>query len=265
MTAAAPPSTLRAVVTGASSGIGAATVRLLAAHGWQVTAVARRADRLAALADETGCAVVVADLTRQADVDALAEHVRAAGPLHALVANAGGAIGTDPVASASADDLLAMFELNVLTAQRSIKALLPSLRLGAVERGSGDIVAVTSTAGQVSYEGGGGYNAAKFALRGLLGALRLELAGEPIRVVQVAPGMVRTDEFALKRFGGETAKVEALYAGVEHPLVADDVAEAIVHAIELPSHVNLDEVTMRPVAQAAQHKLVREPLRVREG
>ncbi len=265
MTAAAHPSTLRAVVTGASSGIGAATARRLAARGWHVTAVARRADRLAALAAETGCAIVVADLTQQADVDALAEQVRATGPLHALVANAGGAIGTDPVATASADDLLAMFELNVLTAQRSIKALLPALRQGAAERGSGDIVAVTSTAGQVSYEGGGGYNAAKFALRGLLGALRLELAGEPLRVVQIAPGMVKTDEFALKRFGGEAAKVEALYAGVEHPLVADDVAEAIVHAIELPSHVNLDEVTMRPVAQAAQHKLVREPLRVRES
>ena len=195
----------------------------------------------------------------------LAEQVRATVPLHALVANAGGAIGTDPVAIASADDLLALFELNVLTAQRSIKALLPALRQGAAERGSGDIVAVTSTAGHVSYEGGGGYNAAKFALSGLLGALRLELAGVPLRVVQIAPGMVKTDEFALKRFGGEAAKVDALYAGVEHPLVADDVAEAIVHAIELPSHVNLDEVTMRPVAQAAQHKLVREPLRVRES
>ncbi|GAA1688841.1 SDR family oxidoreductase [Microcella alkalica] len=257
--------TLRAVVTGASSGIGAATVRLLRAHGWQVTAVARRADRLAALADETGCAVVVADLTSADDVDALAERVRAAGPLHALVANAGGAIGTDPVATVAADTLAGMFELNVLTAQRAIAALLPSLRLGAVDRGSGDIVAVTSTAGQVAYEGGGGYNAAKFALRGLLGALRLELAGEPLRVVQIAPGMVRTEEFAAKRFGGDQEKVDALYAGVEHPLLAEDVAEAIVHAIELPSHVNLDEVIIRPVAQAAQHKLVREPLRVRES
>lgn len=261
----ATPTVLRAVVTGGSSGIGAATVRLLRARGWHVTAVARRADRLAALADETGCAVVVADLTVQGDVDALAGRVRADGPLHALVANAGGAIGTDPVATASAADLARMFEINVLTAQRSIAALLPALRAGAVERGSGDIVAVTSTAGQVSYEGGGGYNAAKFALRGLLGALRLELAGEPLRVVQIAPGMVRTEEFALTRFGGDPARVEALYAGVEHPLLAEDVADAIVHAIELPSHVNLDEVTMRPVAQAAQHKLVREPLRVRES
>lgn len=265
MPPATDPLVLRAVVTGASSGIGAATVRLLASRGWQVTAVARRADRLAALAAETGCAVVVADLTTSEGADALAEAVRTAGPLHALVANAGGAIGADTVEKVSADDLAAMFALNVLTAQRAIAALLPSLRRGAAERGSGDIVAVTSTAGQIAYEGGGGYNAAKFALRGLLGALRLELAGEPLRVVQVAPGMVKTDEFASKRFGGDAAKVEALYAGVEHPLLADDVAEAIVHAIELPSHVNLDEVTMRPVAQAAQHKLVREPLRVRES
>ena len=257
--------TLRAVVTGASSGIGAATVRLLRAHGWEVTAVARRADRLAALAAETGCAIVVADLTVASEVHALAERVRAAGPLHALVANAGGAIGTDPVATVSSDVLAASFALNVLTAHAAIAALLPALRLGAVERGSGDIVAITSTAGQVAYEGGGAYNAAKFALRGLLGALRLELAGEPLRVVQIAPGMVRTEEFAAKRFGGDHGKVEALYAGVDHPLLAEDVADAIVHAIELPSHVNLDEVTIRPVAQAAQHKLVREPLRVREG
>lgn len=255
----------RAVVTGASSGIGAATVRRLTAAGWGVTAVARRADRLEALAAETGCSVVVADLTDAGAVDALAEAVRAAGPLHALVANAGGAIGTDPVAEADASDLAAMFDLNVLTAQRSIAALIGSLRAGAVERGVADIVAVTSTAGQVAYEGGGGYNAAKFALRGLLGALRLELAGEPLRVVQIAPGMVRTDEFARNRFGGDEERVAALYAGVEHPLTADDVAEAITHAILLPHHVNLDEVTMRPVAQAAQHKLVREPLRVREG
>jgi len=255
----------RAVVTGASSGIGAATVRRLTAAGWSVTAVARRADRLQALADETGCSVVVADLTVAADVDALAEAVRAAGPLHALVANAGGAIGTDPVAEARAEDLAAMFDLNVLTAQRCIAALIGSLRAGALERGVADIVAVTSTAAHVSYEGGGGYNAAKFALRGLLGALRLELAGEPLRVIQIAPGMVRTDEFARNRFGGDEERVAALYEGVEHPLVADDVAEAIVYAITLPNHVNLDEVTMRPVAQAAQHKLVREQLRVRDS
>jgi NADP-dependent 3-hydroxy acid dehydrogenase YdfG len=256
--------TLTAVVTGASSGIGAATVRLLRQHGWRLIAVARRADRLQALAAETGCEPFAADLTDQAAVDALRTHIEADGPVHALVAAAGGAIGTDPVATADARDWMRMFDINVLSVQRSIAALMPALRAGARERGVADILAITSTAGQISYESGGGYNAAKFALRGMMNALRLELAGEPIRVMQVAPGMVKTDEFALNRFGGDTAKVEALYEGVEHPLLAEDIAALVVHALEAPAHVNIDELTVRPVAQAAQHKLVREPLRVRD-
>jgi NADP-dependent 3-hydroxy acid dehydrogenase YdfG len=256
--------TLTAVVTGASSGIGAATVRLLRQHGWRVVAVARRADRLQALAAETGCEPFVADLTDPPAVDALRTRIAETGPIHALVAAAGGAIGTDPVATADARDWMRMFDINVLSAQRSIAALLPALRAGARERGVADILAITSTAGQIAYESGGGYNAAKFALRGMMHALRLELAGEPIRVMQVAPGMVKTDEFALNRFGGDTSKVDALYEGVEHPLVAEDIAAIVVHALEAPAHVNIDELTVRPVAQAAQHKLVREPLRVRD-
>lgn len=259
-----PTPALRAVVTGGSSGIGAATVRLLRERGWQVVAVARRADRLAALAAETGCEVVVADLTEASAVDALRDHVAATGPIHAIVTVAGGAIGTATVETADAADWMRMFDINVLSAQRVISALLPALRDGARERGVGDILALTSTAGQVAYESGGGYNAAKFALRGMMGALRLELAGEPLRVMQLAPGMVKTDEFALNRFGGDPEKVDALYAGVEHPLLADDMAAIIVHALESPSHVNLDEITVRPVAQAAQHKLVRGPLEVRD-
>ncbi len=255
---------LTAVVTGASSGIGEATARLLREHGWRVVAVARRADRLAALAAETGCETVVADLTDGAAVDALREHIAATGPLHAIVNVAGGALGTDTVESADAADWMRMFDINVLSAQRVISALLPALRAGARERGVGDILAITSTAGQIAYETGGGYNAAKFALRGMMHALRLELAGEPLRVMQVAPGMVRTDEFALTRFGGDAAKVDALYEGVEHPLTAHDIAAIVVHAIEAPAHVNIDELTVRPVAQAAQHKLIRRPLVVRE-
>lgn len=255
---------LTAVVTGASSGIGAATVRLLRQNGWRVVAVARRADRLAALAAETGCESFAADLTDQAAVDALRTRLATSGPVHALVTAAGGAIGSDTVETADADDWMRMFDINVLSAQRVIAALLPALREGARERGVADILAITSTAGQVSYEMGGGYNAAKFALRGMMNALRLELAGEPLRVMQVAPGMVKTDEFALNRFGGDRAKVDALYEGVEHPLVADDIAAIIVHALQAPAHVNLDEVTVRPVAQAAQHKLMRGPLRVRD-
>ena len=256
--------TLTAVVTGASSGIGEATARLLRTHGWRVIAVARRADRLAVLAAETGCETVVADLTDASAVDALREHVAATGPVHALVNVAGGAIGVDTVETADAADWMRMFDINVLSAQRVISALLPALRAGARERGVGDILAITSTAGQIAYETGGGYNAAKFALRGMMHALRLELAGEPLRVMQVAPGMVRTDEFALNRFDGDPAKVDALYEGVEHPLTAHDIAQLVVHAIEAPAHVNVDELTVRPVAQAAQHKLIRRPLAVRE-
>jgi NADP-dependent 3-hydroxy acid dehydrogenase YdfG len=169
------------------------------------------------------------------------------------------------VGAAPPRDWMRMFDINVLTAQRVISALLPALRAGARERGVGDILAITSTAGQVAYENGGGYNAAKFALRGMMHALRLELAGEPLRVMQVAPGMVRTDEFALNRFGGDADKVDSLYDGVEHPLTADDIAALVVYALEAPAHVNLDELTVRPVAQAAQHKLIRQPLVVREG
>lgn len=256
--------TLTAVVTGASSGIGAATVRLLRQHGWRVVAVARRADRLAALAAECGCEPVMADLTDQVAVDALRTRLEASGPVHALVTAAGGAIGADTVETANADDWMRMFDINVLSAQRVIAALLPALRAGARERGVADILAITSTAGQIAYETGGGYNAAKFALRGMMHALRLELAGEPLRVMQVAPGMVKTDEFALNRFGGDRVKVDALYEGVEHPLTAEDIAALIVHALEAPGHVNIDELTVRPVAQAAQHKLMRGPLRVRD-
>ncbi len=255
--------TLTAVVTGASSGIGEATARLLSAHGWRVIAVARRAERLAVLAAETGCDTVVADLTDSSAVDALRAHVAATGTVHAIVNVAGGAVGVDTVETADAADWMRMFDINVLSAQRVISALLPALRAGARERGVGDIIAITSTAGQVAYETGGGYNAAKFALRGMMHALRLELAGEPLRVVQVAPGMVRTDEFALNRFDGDPGKVEALYEGVEHPLTARDIAELVVYALESPAHVNIDELTVRPVAQAAQHKLIRRSLEVR--
>jgi len=250
----------RVVVTGASSGIGAATVRLFRARGWEVVGVARRADRLESLAAETGADVFVADLTVQEDVDALAAHVASTGGASALVNNAGGAFGMGSVEDSDPAEWQRMFDINVLGVKRVVTALLPILRDGARELGHADILTVTSTAGFTPYEGGGGYNAAKFAVRALVGVLRLELAGEPIRVVEIAPGMVRTDEFALTRFGGDVEKAQAVYAGVEEPLVAEDVAETIVHALELPRHVNLDLVTVRPLAQAAQHKVVRAPL-----
>jgi len=250
----------RAVVTGASSGIGEATVRLLRQHGWEVVGVARRADRLAALAAETGAEVIVADVTSQADVDALRDQLAQIGPIHALVNNAGGAFGMASVEESSADDWIAMFDVNVVGTKRVTSALLPLLRAGIVEGESASIVTVTSIAGHVAYEGGGGYNASKFAEHALVAVLRLELAGEPIRVIEIAPGMVKTPEFSLVRFGGDQARADAVYENVADPLYADDIAEAIVHSLELPPFVNLDLVTIKPVAQAAPHKVIRGTL-----
>jgi NADP-dependent 3-hydroxy acid dehydrogenase YdfG len=252
----------RVVVTGASSGIGEATARLFAARGWQVIGVARRTERLAALAGELGDAFhpVRADLTEPGDVVLLRDEVAALGSLHALVNNAGGAFGMSSVEAGDPADWRAMFEINVLAVKNVIAALLPALRDGAREAGHADILNLTSIAAHVAYEGGAGYNAAKAGAHMLTAVLRLELAGEPIRVLEVAPGMVRTDEFSLVRFGGDQQKADAVYAGVDAPLVAEDIAEAIVHAIELPGHVNLDLVTIKPVAQAAPHKVVRTRL-----
>jgi NADP-dependent 3-hydroxy acid dehydrogenase YdfG len=255
--------TRRAVVTGGSTGIGAATVRRFREHGWDIVAVARREDRLAALAAETGCDFVVADLTVASDVERLAAEVGAGGPLTTLVNNAGGARGLATVEAGSVDDWRWMFEANVIATQRVTSALLPLLRDGAEASGSADIVTVTSIAGHVAYEGGGGYNAAKFAEHALVAVLRLELAGEPIRVIEVAPGLVRTEEFSLNRFGGDRARADAVYADVPEPLTAEDVAASIVAAVELPAHVNLDLITIKPVAQAAPSKLVKGRLAVR--
>ncbi|OJU70968.1 MAG: oxidoreductase [Microbacterium sp. 70-38] len=251
------------MVTGASSGIGAATARILRARGWDVAAVARRADRLEELEAETGAVAFAADLTTQSDVDALAEWLARTGPVNALVQVAGGARGSDRVEDGVPEDWQWMFEVNVLAAQRVVAALLPQLRETAASAGHADAVFVTSTAAQLAYPGGAGYNAAKAGESMLAHALRLELNGEPIRVVEVAPGMVRTEEFALKRLRGDAAAAASLYEGVEAPLTADDVADVIAYALDAPAHVNLDLVTMRPVAQSAQHLLARGPLRVR--
>jgi len=250
----------RVVVTGASSGIGEATARLFRARGWDVVGVARRADRLEALAAGHGIQGIVADVTDQADVDRVREEVAAGGPVHALINNAGGALGSASVELSDPDDWRAMYEVNVLGTKRMITALLPLLRDGARDAGHADILSITSVAAQEVYENGGGYNAAKFAQHALMRVLRLELAGEPIRVLEVAPGMVKTEGFAITRFRGDRAKADAVYAGVVEPLVAEDIAEAIVHAVELPGHINLDLVTVRPVAQAAAFKVIREPL-----
>jgi NADP-dependent 3-hydroxy acid dehydrogenase YdfG len=244
--------------------MGEATVRLLRERGWDVVGVARRADRLEALAAATGCEVFVADITKQEDVDALARYLDDLGAVHALVNNAGGARGLGTIEESSVDDWQWMFDVNVLGTKRVTSALLPLLRASWTPGTSVDILTVTSVAAYVTYEGGGGYNAAKFAERALVGVLRLELAGEPIRVIDVAPGMVATEEFSLNRFGGDRAAADKVYEGVQEPLTAEDMALAIVGALELPHNVSVEQLVVRPVAQAAQHKVHRGELKPRD-
>ncbi len=243
-----------AVVTGASTGIGAATVRALRTAGWTVYAVARRADRLAALAAETGAIAVPADVADDADVARLVDEVTRAGGVDTLINIAGGARGTDHVGSAKTEDWEWMFQVNVLGSMKLIRAFLPMLR----DCGEGTVLNLTSTAALASYEGGGGYNAAKAAQHALTGALRLEEAENNIRVIEVAPGLVQTEEFALNRLGGDAEAAAKVYQGVEKPLTGEDVADVIRYAVTAPHHVNLDQIIIRPVAQAANFKIIRK-------
>lgn len=245
-----------AVITGASSGIGAASGRRLAEAGYRVVLAARRKDRVEALAAELTAAgheaaTQVLDVTDRAAVDAFAASLDRC---DVLVANAGGAIGTETVADADPADWQAMYDVNVMGTLHVTQALLPKLIGG----GDGTIVIMSSTAGFVAYEGGGGYVAAKHGTHAIAATLRLELCGEPVRVIEIAPGMVRTDEFALNRFRGDQDKAAAVYQGVAEPLTAGDVADTVVWAVTRPGHVNVDLLVVRPRAQAAQHKVHRE-------
>jgi NADP-dependent 3-hydroxy acid dehydrogenase YdfG len=248
-----------AIITGASSGIGAATARRLAAEGFHVVAAARRDTRLAELVDEINAAggaatAVPCDVTSDASVAKLVAAVAQLElPATVLVNNAGGARGLDPVERAAVADWQWMYEVNVLGTLRVTQALLPALEAS----GAGTVVVVSSTAGLIVYEGGGGYAAAKHAQTALAETLRLELCGRPVRVIEIDPGMVRTDEFALVRFDGDAEKADAVYAGVAEPLVADDIADCIAWCATRPHHVNVDRLVVRPLAQAAQHKVHR--------
>jgi NADP-dependent 3-hydroxy acid dehydrogenase YdfG len=244
--------TRTAVVTGASSGIGAASARALAADGFHVVCAARRQDRIEALAREIGGRAVVCDVTDAASVAELAATVET---VDVLLNNAGGAVDQATVELADVEDWARMFDLNALGTVRVTQALLPALRAD----GGGLVINLGSTAGRVAYEGGGGYTAAKHAVRVITQTLRLELVAEPLRFTEIAPGMVKTEEFTLNRVGGDRERYDAVYAGVAEPLLAEDIAEAVRWVASLPAHVNIDEIVVRPRAQAAQHKVHREP------
>jgi NADP-dependent 3-hydroxy acid dehydrogenase YdfG len=248
--------TRTAVVTGASSGIGAATAIKLAEAGYRVVLTARRADRLDAVAKQITAAGGTAevhqlDVTDRPAVDALAASLDRC---DVLVANAGGALGADSIATASPADWQAMYDVNVLGTLHSVQALLPKL----VASGAGTIVIMGSTAGFAAYEGGGGYVAAKHGTHVIAATLRLELYDQPVRVIEIAPGMVKTAEFAVNRFRGDAGKAAAVYAGVAEPLTDTDVADAVAWAVTRPAHFNVDLMVLRPRAQAAQHKVFRE-------
>ncbi|BDY29506.1 SDR family oxidoreductase [Mycolicibacterium mageritense] len=240
MTASAPPQRV-AVVTGASAGIGAATAKTLAALGFHVVCVARRGDRIQALADEIGGTAIVADVTAQDSVDALAGQLDR---VDVLVNNAGGARGLEPVADADVEHWRWMWETNVLGTLRVTRALLPKL----IDSGDGLIVTVTSIAAFETYDGGSGYTAAKHAQGALHRTLRGELLGKPVRLTEIAPGAVQT-EFALMRFDGDQERADNVYKGIT-PLVAEDIAEVIGFVASRPPHVDLDQIVIRPRDQA---------------
>jgi NADP-dependent 3-hydroxy acid dehydrogenase YdfG len=236
-----------AVVTGASAGIGEATARTLAAQGFHVVAVARRAERISALAAELNGTAIVADVTDAAAVDALAAQLPR---VDVLVNNAGGAKGLESVADADLENWRWMWETNVLGTLRVTRALLPKL----IDSGDGLIVTITSVAAMEIYDGGAGYTSAKHAQGALHRTLRGELLGKPVRLTEIAPGAVET-EFSLVRFGGDQQRADAVYEGMT-PLVAADIAEVIGFVASRPSHVNLDQIVIRPRDQATASRRV---------
>ncbi len=237
-----------AVVTGASAGIGEAVARRLADAGFRLLLGARREDRLRTVASELGAEWGILDVADEASVAAFCAGVDR---VEVLVNNAGGARGMDAIADSRSDRWRWMWEANVLGLMHMTRGLLPALELS----GRGHIVNISSTAGIEVYEGGGGYIAAKHAVHAISQTLRLELAGRPIRVTEICPGMVETD-FSLNRFDGDAERAAAVYRGVT-PLTAADVAEVVAFAVTRPPHVNLDQIVIRPLQQAAAHKVAR--------
>ena len=239
-----------AVVTGASSGIGAATARRLAAAGYDLILGARRMDKLQAVAEPLGAKALTLDVTDAKSVEAFCEQIAA---VNVLVNNAGGALGVEPVAESVDEKWETMYDTNVLGTMRMVRGLLPKMEAS----GAGHIIVIGSVAGIEVYPGGGGYTAAKHAVKAVTETLRVELVGKPVRVTEVAPGLVET-EFSIVRFGGDTERAKKPYQGMT-PLSADDVADAIVWAVTRPAHVNIDTLVIKPLDQATATLIHRKP------
>jgi NADP-dependent 3-hydroxy acid dehydrogenase YdfG len=243
-----------AVVTGASSGIGAATARELAGQGFHLVVTARRRDRLDALAAEIGATAFTLDVRDRPAIEDFGAALRTRfGRVDVLVNNAGLALGREPLGETVDDDWVRMLETNVLGVARVTRELLPLLRVPA----RAHIVNIGSVAGFDVYKGGAGYTSSKHALRAITQTLRLELNGEPIRVTEVAPGMTLT-EFSITRFKGDAGKADEVYSGVE-PLAAEDIAGCVGFAVSRPPHVNIDFLVVRPLAQATSYQVARKP------
>ncbi|HYL08776.1 MAG TPA: SDR family NAD(P)-dependent oxidoreductase [Candidatus Udaeobacter sp.] len=246
-----------AVITGASSGIGAATAIALGRHGYRIVVGARRLDRIEQVAGEDGVAIHL-DVTDEDSVRAfVAEVKRRFGRIDVLVNNAGGALGLNPISEARDDEWTGMWKTNVLGLMWMTRACLPLLRKSK----HGHIVNIGSVAGFETYKGGAGYTAVKHAVRAISRTLRLELNGEPIRITEIDPGLVET-EFSLVRYHGDRKAAKAVYAGMK-PLTAEDVADCIVFAVTRPPHVDIDEIVIRPVAQATTWMVARKAPRKR--
>ena len=231
-----------AVITGASSGIGAATAIALYASGFRLILGARRLDKLRRVGEPLCAVCMELDVTDPASVEAFCNAIP---EVHVLVNNAGGALGLDTIANAKDEDWSRMYDTNVLGLMRMTRALLPKLEAS----GAGHIVNVGSIAGREAYPGGGGYNAVKFAVNAITKVMRLELNGKPIRITEIAPGMTET-EFSLVRFEGDAERAAKVYAGLT-PLCPEDIADSIQWAVTRPSHVNIDEIVLKPLAQAS--------------
>lgn len=232
-----------AVVTGASSGIGKATAVALAADGWHVVAAARRVDRLEELVEAISATggsaeAIELDVTREDSVAGFASRVP---HCDLLVNNAGGAKGLDSVADADLDDWQWMYDTNVLGTLRVTKALLDKL----IASGDGQIINIASIAAHVPYAGGAGYNAAKHGVAAMTRVLRLEQVGQPLRICEIDPGRVKTEEFSLVRFGGDAERADKVYEGHLN-LTAEDIAEAVRWVAALPSHMNIDRMQIMP-------------------